>query len=198
MVTPTDDVAWASIKTPLAVNELMTFCRDIERLFRINPLLEFKNWEIMGENQYRFVGKNISQETPFEFEIDLDINELNDGYKIEYSNGIKSSTVLKIESITEGSKLTITDYYDGLSEKERQLHLDEVDKSLVVWAKYLQKYLMTWKRWSGFAPWRWYMRRIWQPMKPMGRRITYMLLWISVVEVVLIALGVAIYWVEYK
>jgi hypothetical protein len=41
------------------------------------------------------------------------------------------------------------------------------------------------------------MRRIWQPMKPSARRITYMLLWISLAEVALIALGVAIYFVEF-
>jgi hypothetical protein len=34
-------------------------------------------------------------------------------------------------------------------------------------------------------------------MKPAGRRITYMLLWITVVEFALIALGVGIYFVEY-
>ena len=41
------------------------------------------------------------------------------------------------------------------------------------------------------------MKRIWQPMKPMGRRITYILLWITVVELALIALGTAIYFVEF-
>ncbi len=41
------------------------------------------------------------------------------------------------------------------------------------------------------------MKRVWQPMKPSGRRITYMLLWISLVEIALIALGAGIYWSEY-
>ena len=35
-------------------------------------------------------------------------------------------------------------------------------------------------------------------MKPTARRITYILLWITVVEIALIALGVAIYFVEYR
>jgi hypothetical protein len=36
------DAAWATINTPLEVNELKLFCQDIERLFRINPMLHFK------------------------------------------------------------------------------------------------------------------------------------------------------------
>jgi hypothetical protein len=41
------------------------------------------------------------------------------------------------------------------------------------------------------------MRRVWQPMKPTARRISYMLVWISLFEIALIALGVAIYFSEY-
>ena len=67
----------------------------------------------------------------------------------------------------------------------------------MVWAEYLQRYLLMWVRWRRFGMWRWYMRRVWQPMKPASRRITYILLWISVVEIALIALGVAIYFIEY-
>ncbi|MES9902269.1 MAG: hypothetical protein ABW168_06250 [Sedimenticola sp.] len=64
------------------------------------------------------------------------------------------------------------------------------------WGEDLQAYLVHWNRWSGFAPWRWYMRRIWLPMKPSARRITYILLWISLVEVALILLGAGVYWSE--
>jgi len=34
-------------------------------------------------------------------------------------------------------------------------------------------------------------------MKPTARRITYMLLWISLVEIALLTLGVGIYFFEY-
>lgn len=192
-----EDAAWASLNTPMSADELKQFCLDIERLFRINPMLEFKKWEALKTNQFNISGKNISQETPFEFETKLQITELTDGLKVDYSQGIKSSTVFKIESAPQGSKLTITDHYQGLSEEERKTRLGEVDQSIVVWANYLQKFIITWHRWSRIAPWRWYMRKVWQPMKPTARRITYMLLWISVVEIALIALGTAIYFVEF-
>jgi len=38
--------------------------------------------------------------------------------------------------------------------------------------------------------------RVWLPMKPAARRITFLILVIGLADIVLIALGVAIYWVE--
>ncbi len=195
--TDTEDAAWASINTPLEVEALKSFCRDIERLFRINPMLEFKEWQVLGNDRYFFSGRNISQEPAFDFEFELHVEELPEGLRIDYSQGLKTSTTIKIEPAEQGSKLTIIDSYDGISEEERKSRIDEVDKSLITWAHYLQKFILSWKRWSCFAPWRWYMRRVWQPMKPAGRRITYMLLWITAAEIALIALGVGIYWAEY-
>jgi hypothetical protein len=194
-----EDSAWASIKTPLSVEELVTFCHnDVERLFRINPLLEFKAWQTLGDKRYRFAGKNISQQPPFEFDTELQVKHVPDGIEIKYaSSSLKTGTTFKIEAAGEGSTLTITDHYHGHSQQERQRRLGEVDKSITTWAEYLQRYLLDWQRWSRFGPWRWYMRRVWQPMKPTARRITYMILWITVVEIALIALGVAIYFAEY-
>jgi hypothetical protein len=193
----TEDAAWASINTPLNINELKVFCEDIKRLFRINPMLEFNRWEKLAENRYRMEVKNISQDDHFELETELRVENQPDGITIHYSNGLKKKTELKFEATNQGSRLTIIDDYTVLSEEERQARLNEVDKSLINWADYLQRYMVMWRRWSRFSLWRWYMRRVWQPMKPTARRITYALLWITVVEVALITLGVAIYLVEY-
>ena len=192
-----NDSAWASVITPLSAEALTEFCADTERLFRINPMLVFTRWEQTSENCFAFSGENSSQEKAFEFEFGLTVSRLDDGYRIDYDKGVKSSTVIKIEAAEQGSKLTITDRYDRLSASERESHLHEVDQSIVVWVEYLQKFCISWNSWSRFAPWRWYMRRIWQPMKPTARRITYMLLWITVVEVALLALGAAVYFNEF-
>lgn len=195
------DVVWASIETPLDVESLKSFCQDVERLFRINPMLIFKDWQAEGENRYRFSGQNISQEEPFDFDLALTVTELPDGLQVSYLQGVKSSTTFKIEPAPPGSQwksqLTITENYDGMSEQERKALLSTVDKSITVWAKYLQQYFLSWQRWSRFRLWRWYMRRVWQPMNPSGRRITYMLLWITALEIALIALGFSIYYIEY-
>lgn len=196
-VSAPEDVAWASANTPLSVDALKDFCTDIERLYRINPMLEFKRWDSRAGNQFTFSGCNISQEQSFDFEFELSARKLDNGIRIEYDRGIKSSTTFTIEPAPQGSKLTITDRYERLPVEERSAHLHEVDRSLVIWARYLQQYLISWQRWSRFGLWRWYMRRVWQPMKPSGRRITYILLWITAVEIALIALGATIYFVEY-
>jgi len=196
-----EDAVWVSIETPLDVESLKSFCQDIERMFRINPMLIFKDWQADEYHHYRFSGQNISQEEPFDFDLTLTVQELPDGLQIEYLQGIKSSTTFKIEPTPPGSEwksqLTITENYDGMPEQERKKHLHTVDKSITVWAKYLQQYFLSWQRWSRFRLWRWYMRRVWQPMNPSGRRITYMLLWITAFEIALITLGFTIYYIEY-
>lgn len=195
--TGSEDVAWASANTPLTASALKAFCTDIERLFRINPMLEFRRWESRTGNRFFFAGRNISQEQPFDFEFELSTVGLDDGIRIDYDAGIKSSTTFTIEPTPQGSKFTITDRYERLPVDKRNEHLHEVDKSLVIWAQYLQQYLSNWQRWSRFGLWRWYMRRVWQPMTPAGRRITYILLWITVAEIALISLGAAIYFIEH-
>jgi len=201
------DAAWTVLHTPLSVTELRAFCRDIERLFRINPMLNFRNWQRLETDRYRFSGQNISQQPPFDFDLTLTVKQLPDGLQIDYDQGLKSHTTLIIEAITDQleksdqiechSKLTITDYYDGLPECKRAKQLHLVDKSISVWANDLQRYLIGWHYWSRYRLWRWYMQYVWQPMKPMGRRITTILLWITVVELALILLGSAIYFLEY-
>ncbi len=195
-----EDIAWVSFVSPLSAQTLVHFCQqDIERLLRINPFLEFKEWRDIGGGRFHFILRNLSQEKPFELDTELYSDILPDGLKLNYKDGIKLATTFWVESTDEGSRLTITDFYNPrLSKKEKAARLGEVDKSLQVWAADLQQYLVRWEKWSHFAPWRWYMTKVWQPMKPTARRITYMLLWVSLVEVALIVLGAGIYFMEFS
>jgi len=200
MVTPdvVEDSAWAAVNTPLSVEHLTRFCGDVERLFRINPMLDFQSFKSLGDNRYAMSGQNLSQEPPFEFDVSFKVAKLTDGLKIDYEDGIKSSTTVKIEPSEFGSKITLTDVYERLTVEQREQRMGEVDKSLNTWANYLQRFLVMWKRWYRIPPWRWYMHYVWQPMKPMGRRITYILLWVSVAEIALVSLGVAIWFAEFR
>lgn len=197
------DAAWASINTPLTPEALRSFCLDVERLFRINPMLTFNEWSELEAGHFRCKGQNWSQERPFDFELEFKVESLPEGIRINYlGESLKSSTLFRVEKVPEGgpglSRLTIVDEYnEALPEEVRQAQLHRVDRSIRVWAEYLLRYLIIWDRWSWCPPWRWYMQRIWLPMKPSGRRITYMLLWISALEVALIGLGVIIYYLEY-
>jgi len=193
------DAAWATIHTSCTTKELMYFFQDIERLFRINPMLHFVCWQRLSDNEYRFCGQNLSQDKPFDFDVLLTVTTLDQGIQIDYRGDLKSRTTFLIETAADApaqTRLTITDYYDGLPEAERRQKLHRVDKSIKVWATDLQRYLYHWKKWSHARPWCWYMQHIWQPMKPSGRRIVYMLCWITLFELAFILLAAAIHYLE--
>ncbi|HBH35236.1 MAG TPA: hypothetical protein DDW45_02175 [Gammaproteobacteria bacterium] len=193
------DAAWASINTSLSPQELLSFCQeDVERLFRINPYLEFRHWVRLDDTRYSFSGRNSSQQKPFDFDVELQVDETPDGVHVHYKGGLKRETIFQIDSSTHGSKLTIHENYPPLDEDEREQKLGEVDQSLTTWAGDIQKFLVMWKQWGWLAPWRWYMRNVWRRMKPSGRRIAYMFWWITLVEIVLIVLGTGIYLAEYS
>ncbi|MFK7844632.1 MAG: hypothetical protein AB8G77_04970 [Rhodothermales bacterium] len=200
--TPLDErreAAWAAVNTPLSPGELLSFClEDVERLFRINPYLEFERWEHLAAHHYRYSGRNSSQAQPFDFDLELRVEEQPDGLRIDYTGGLKQQTIFQVEPSVHGSKLTIHESYPALADDERDQRVGEVDRSLTTWAGDIQKYLVTWKQWSWLPPWRWYMRRIWQRMKPSGRRIAYIFWWITLVEIALIILGAGIYMAEYR
>ncbi len=207
ILNPSDnqDAAWAILQTPLDTAELMLFCQNIERLFRINPMLNFSKWQKTGRNHYHCAGQNISQQPPFDFECSFTVSPLPNGIQIDYEYGLKTRTTFVITPLPEQhtrclarTKLTITDFYDGFPEEERKQHLRYVDKSITTWAIHLQRYLIDWQKWSHIGLWRWYMRYIWQPLKPMGRRIVTILLWLAVFEVALILLGATVYFLEYR
>ena len=193
-----EDKAWVEFRTPLDQAALLEFCQDVERLFRINPYLVFERWERIAARQYRLHAVNFSQTPAFEIDTEMTVQPVSDGLEIRYSQGLKSSTRFSVGVLPKGSTLVIEEKYEGVLESERIHRLHEVDRSLTKWAEELQHYLLQWQRWAWFSPWRYYKKRVWQPMKPTARRITFMLLCISAIEIALIGLGIAIYLIEYR
>ncbi|MBW9266707.1 MAG: hypothetical protein K1565_14365 [Candidatus Thiodiazotropha sp. (ex. Lucinisca nassula)] len=192
---PSEDAAWVTIETPLSPIRLQNFIGDLERLFRINSLLEFERWESVGNDRISFEAINLSNGKHEKAE--LSVEHIDGGLRINYDRLLKSSTSIQVEpSITSGSSLTITDDYSGTEETERQRRLDEVDRSLGQWGRDLHGYLRLWHRWSWLPPWRWYMQRVWQPMKPSARRITRWIVWITFAEMAVVLLLIGILLIE--
>ena len=191
------DASWVIVETPLDLPALRDFCADIERLFRINPYLEFQAWQHSGADNYHARFHNLSNQRTVT--LDMGIERASaDEFSVVYRDGIKARTRFALEPTTAGSRITITDDYSRLPDAARAQHIGEVDKSLNAWGWALHEYLRHEQRWGRFAPWRWYMRRLWLPMTPRARRITYMLLVLTVAELVLILLGAMIYWIEFS
>jgi hypothetical protein len=187
------DVAWVVIETPLLPGDLAAFCRDIERLYRINPYLEFHHWRRTAPGAFAVAFRNLSNQRELDLQLTLEPAAKGD-FTVRYERGIKRSTRFVIEAIAAGSRLKITDEYDAAPGAD----IGEVDRSLHAWGVALKEYLLRERRWAWCAPWRWYMQRVWVPMKPSARRITFVILLVTLAEIALIALVMAIYWIEYR
>jgi hypothetical protein len=197
-LSATENKAWAEFKTPFSKSILIDFCRDIEQLFRINPYVEIINWEKLNSNDYSIELINHSQEPAFVLKTDMHVLETSNGLIINYVSGIKTNTQIQIEEIPEGSKLTITDHYSLKKTGLQQDDLKKVDKSLTKWAEEIQIFLIQWKHWAWLLPWKYYKQYIWIRMKPSARRVSYMLIIISLIEICLIGLGTIIYFLEFR
>ncbi len=194
-VPDNEDSAWVAIETPFDATELRGFLDDIERLFRINSLLVFDEWRQTGDDRYLLKAKNLSNEKTLE--TILDVVAGADRVTVTYSSGLKTATSFAIETTPGGAaKLIVTDDYAGTAREEREARLDEVDKSLVQWGRDLHRYLRHWRRWSWLPGWKFYMRRVWQPMKPVARRICFILIMITAAEFVMFLFVVAIFVLE--
>ena len=190
---PPADAAWVVIEAPLDATALAAFCRDVERLYRINPYLEFRYWRETGTGAFAIALRNLSNQRELELRLKLERRSERD-FLVQYDRGVKRSTRFEIEAAEGGSRLRITDDYSGATEADQP----EVDRSLHAWGAALREYLLREQRWGSVAPWRWYMRRVWIPMKPSARRITFIILMVTLAEIVLFVLVMAIYWAEHR
>jgi hypothetical protein len=196
---PQPDRAWVRIATGLPPAALLAFCQDAERLLRINSMYEFEEWRPDGEGRFFMRVRNLSNgltlATP------ISVEPRSDGLRIAYAAGLKTATEFRVErpatddppTTRGGAILVVSDDYSGTPEGERQAHFDEIDRSLVWWGHDLHRYLRHWARWSGFGAWRWYMHRVWQPMKPKARRITFILIAITIFELLAGVLAIVVF-----
>jgi len=189
------DAAWVTVDVAMPAADLMAFCRDdVERLFRINSLLRFDEWRRIGPNAYHVHLRNLSNERALETE--LHVETLPDGLRVRYGSGLKTTTEFRVAAAKGGGTLTVTDDYSGTPLEERKARAEEVDRSLVQWGYDLRLFLGRWRRWSRYTVWRWYMNRIWKPMTPVGRRVVFALVVISVLEFFAFLLVLAIFVLE--
>ena len=189
------DAAWISIEAPFPPRWLLEFVNELERLFRINSLLEIYSWEEVGEGRIQLRAINLSNGSALECE--LFVTRLENGLDIRYQGQLKRATYIRIEAGKALSGLLrITDDYSAIPTAEREARLDEVDRSLLCWGQDLHRYLMAWHRWSWLPTWRWYMSRVWLGMKPSARRITRWILWITLAELVAFLMVFAVFVIE--
>ena len=191
------DAAWATIDSPLPIEALREFCGDVERLYRINPCLDIASWRPIADGTFHAAWRNTSNQQDAALDLQI-VHESDDAFEVRYSQGLKRSTRFALAPAAAGSRLTITDDYSGVPEEERARRVAEVDPTLVAWGWALHAYLRRERRWGRNAVYRWYMRRIWLPMKPGARRITTLLVLVTVAEFLIVLFVGLIWWVEHR
>ena len=188
------NAAWVIVDTAFPPAWLAEFCRDLERLYRINPYLGFRYWRPAPHGGADVAWRNHSNGCDYELRL-TPAPGAPESFAVHYDRGVKQSTRFEITPAPGGSRLKITDIYPG-EPGTGAPDTTEVDRSLHAWGVALRDYLRREARWGGFAIWRWYMRRVWLPMKPAARRITFIILLVTLAELALFALVMAIYWIE--
>lgn len=187
------DQAWVTVASPFTPEQLRRFIDDEERLLRINSGYVFEAWQPIDADTVRATIRNQVNERTVT--TDITVARSADAVTLTYAEGLKRRTVFVVETGPDGlGVLRITDDYGGGSETERRARMDEVDQTLVAWGHDLYRYMRSWKKWGRLRPWRWYMGRVWQPMKPMARRIAFMLIVITAIEFVAFLLVFAVFW----
>lgn len=189
-----DDAAWVTVRTRLEADELLAFCRDVERLFRLNSQLQIAAFTQSGSNTFRIEAKNLSNDRPLATTLTAEAQA--DGLRVAYADGLKTATTFRVEPGTDGATLVVTDDYASLPEAERRARLDEVDRSLTQWGRDLHRFLVHWSRWRWCAPWRWATTCLWLKMSPSARRIAFLLIAITAAEFVAFLMLVAVFWFE--
>lgn len=188
------DAAWAGFPAPFPPDVMAEHCRDIEVLFRLNPYYYFDVWQQTGSDSFHVEFEN--QSNHLRQSLELKVSRDARGVTVTYSDGIKQRTVFTLEPAVTDTHMTVTDDYDRLPPPEREQRQSEVDRSLEAWARSLRIYFQRLKRWSWLPGWRWYIRRVWMPMKPSTRRIVWFIYLISVAEFFFFLFVLLIYLIE--
>ena len=113
--TQHEDAAWVEITTALSVADLRGFLNDIERLYRINPLLEISAFEATGGSTYRFAAHNLSNGR--QIDLVLAVTQSETAVEVRYSDGVKVSTSFRAEPAEGGARLLVTDVYGRVSQE---------------------------------------------------------------------------------
>ncbi|OGI37430.1 MAG: hypothetical protein A2140_01340 [Candidatus Muproteobacteria bacterium RBG_16_62_13] len=170
---------------------------DPEVLLRINPYLVFKRWEKTGPDRYRAEFHNETNQ--LDFQGDIDIEQRTDGTLVLHlRKGLKQRIFFSAEAAPNGSQLIVVDDYEGPSEADRESRKSEVDRSIVAWGEALRRYFVRQRRYGWLPGWRWFIRRVWMPMKPSHRRILWLLWLFTLFDTAIVALGFAIWFIEYS
>ncbi len=199
-----EDFALISVELPLSTGELYAFIQNIERLFRLNPHLEIKSWQEDAPGKI-FAGKQIRVDCMNEMNgqtqsLTLRVSDVQPevSFTLNYDSGLKKATIFTVQSVASASsKLVVKELYpDEISTAEKEKRLNEVDNSLLPWGAAIHRYFKRKSRWRWLPFHSWLQNSVWLGMTPRHRRISRMIIWVTVLEFVVFIFVFNIYWLE--
>ena len=208
-IVSSEDAAWVNVDTPLTPAQLFDFISDAERLFRLNPYLEIHLWQsaqriVTAEGRIHL--KYLNEMNGVARELDMTVSGFQPGvgYTLNYSEGLKRATEIKVEARTHGAELSIKDWYHVVEENPdeapelREARIAEADRSLTPWGVAIRQHLLSLKRWNWLPFYQLMRERFWFTMAPRNRRISRMIVWITALEFFAFLFVFLIYWIEYR
>jgi hypothetical protein len=180
--TPTGDSARAETTLPLPVAELAEFVRNVERLWRLNPHLEIREW-LPREDGFDYAAHDELADRDVTVAATV---EAGDGrLMLRYADGLRQASEIVVEAAADGARLIVIDHYPRI-EDPQDPRLAGVDRTLVPWVAAIRRHLLARKRWGRLpliSPlWRWWNEHFLLHMAPRSRRIVRLLVWISLLE----------------
>jgi len=179
---PAGDSAHAETTLPLPAADLADFVRDVERLWRLNPHLEIRDWQ-PREDGFSYAAHDERDGRPIAAWVTVDTVRDGPGCHLilTYAAGLRQSTEISVHPVAEGAHLVVIDHYPHI-EDPQDPRLAEVDRTLVPWVAAIRRHLLARRRWSWLPGWHWWNEHFLLHMAPRSRRIVRLLVWISVLE----------------
>lgn len=198
-----------NVDTPLTPAQLFDFISNAERLFRLNPYLEIHVWQSAQRRVTegaRIHLKYLNEMNGVARELDVTVSDFQPGvgYTLNYSEGLKRATEIKVEARTHGAELLIKDLYHTVEDKPdetpelRKACLAEADRSLTPWGVAIRQHLLSLARWHWLPLYRLIREHFWLTMAPRNRRISRLIIWITALEFFAFLFVFLIYWIESR
>jgi hypothetical protein len=188
----TENAAWVSVELPMPPGEALVFARDTEALFRFNPYLEIESWEQAGNRLHLHCLNEMNGQR---LDLHASLADLpGSGYRIDYAEGLKLATEIRVEPHAAGSLLTLGEHYRDVAPDDMEA-LKQVDRSLTPWGVAIRRHALSRTRWGRLPGYR-ALVRFWYAMPPRSRRISRLILWVTVLEFAVFLFVFAIYFNE--
>lgn len=193
------DAAWVRADIPLAPREAFLFLADIERLFRLNPHLDISAWREMADRPatWKFNVWNETNGCRYDAMMTMSDVRKDRGFALNYDDGIKASSEFRIDPAGGGSTLTITEHYHPVRNPDDE-RLKDVDRSLAPWLASIRAHIAGIARYGWLPGYRWWTERCMLTMPLRQRRITRMIVWVSLLEFIVFLFVAAIFWLEQQ